>query len=150
MKAAAEASNRHDRPQVLTIFDWFIRPWHYFNTLPRAVAYLVAASGFYGGTLFVIGSFAGCSPAVSCKDLLRTPALLPNQRIAIPYQVYASYVAGDGLKSQYDWLVLFIFMVGTYVFTMGCSLLYVDANNAKYPQQMSAWNAGGRKGKRPR
>lgn len=65
-------------------------------------------------------------------------------------QVYASYVPGDGLKTQYDWLVLFIFMVGTYIFTMGCSLLYVDANNAEYPQQMSAYNAGGRKGKKPR
>ena len=62
----------------------------------------------------------------------------------------ASYTAGDGLKTQYDWLVLFIFMVGTYVFTVGCSLLYVDANNAEYPQQVSTWNANGRQGKRPR
>ncbi len=65
-------------------------------------------------------------------------------------QVYASYVGGDGLKSQYDWLVLFIFMIGTYVFTVGCTLLYVDANNAEYPGQMAAWKANGRQGKRPR
>ena len=65
-------------------------------------------------------------------------------------QVYASYVAGDGLETQYDWLVLFIFMVGTYVFTMGCALLYVDANNAQYPGQMAAWTANGRQGKKPR
>lgn len=65
MKAGAEQGSRHDRPQILKIFDWFLRPWHYFNTKPRAVAYLIACSGFYGGALFVIGSFAGCSPAVS-------------------------------------------------------------------------------------
>ena len=56
--------NKRERAGLLRIFDWFIRPWHYFDTIPRAVAYLIAASGFYGGTLFVIGSFAGCSPAV--------------------------------------------------------------------------------------
>ena len=65
-------------------------------------------------------------------------------------QVVASYDAGDGLKTQYDWLVLFIFMVGTYVFTVGCSLLYVDANNADYPQLVSTWNANGKHGRRPR
>ena len=65
-------------------------------------------------------------------------------------QVAASFVAGDGLKTQYDWLVLFIFMLGTYFFTVGCTLLYVDANNADYPAQMAAWNASGRQGKRPR
>ena len=56
--------NKRERTGLLRIFDWIIRPWHYFDTKPRAVAYLVAASGFYGGILFVIGSFAGCSPAV--------------------------------------------------------------------------------------
>ncbi len=56
--------NKRERTGFLRAFDWIIRPWHYFNTIPRAVAYLIAASGFYGGSLFVIGSFAGCSPAV--------------------------------------------------------------------------------------
>lgn len=94
-------------------------------------------------------------------------------------QVANSYVGGDGLKTQYDWLVLFIFMVGTYVFTVGCTLLYVgctlllrgcspggagavcsevhvcgcryvDANNAGYPGAMAAWTANGRLGKKPR
>ena len=57
--------NKRERTGLLRVFDWFIRPWHYFDTIPRGVAYLIAASGFYGGALFVIGSFAGCSPAVS-------------------------------------------------------------------------------------
>lgn len=65
-------------------------------------------------------------------------------------QVANSYVGGDGLKTQYDWVVLFIFMVGTYVFTVGCTLLYVDANNAEYPGAMAAWTANGRLGKKPR
>ena len=65
-------------------------------------------------------------------------------------QVANSYTGPDGLKTQYDWLVLFIFMVGTYIFTVGCSLLYVDANNAAYPGAMAAWKANGRLGKRPR
>lgn len=56
--------NKRERTGFLLAFDWIIRPWHYFNTIPRAVAYLIAASGFYGGILFVVGSFAGCSPAV--------------------------------------------------------------------------------------
>ena len=144
---------RHEKPVALRMFDWFVRPWHYFNTIPRAVAYLIAASGFYGGALFVIGSFAGCSPAVRLTmHMLLFGASPPrdSRSLSVVPQVYASYSPGDGLKTQYDWLVLFIFMVGTYVFTMGCSLLYVDANNAHYPQQMAAYNAGGRKGKRPR
>ncbi len=57
-------NNKRERTGFLRAFDWIIRPWHYFNTIPRAVAYLIAGSGFYGGALFVIGSFAGCSPAV--------------------------------------------------------------------------------------
>ena len=65
-------------------------------------------------------------------------------------QVANSYVGGDGLKTQYDWLVLFIFMVGTYVFTVGCTLLYVDANNAEYPGATAVWKASGRLGKKPR
>lgn len=56
--------NKRERTGVVLAFDWLLRPWHYFNTIPRAVAYLIAGSGFYGGSLFVIGSFAGCSPAV--------------------------------------------------------------------------------------
>ena len=76
---------------------------------------------------------------------LRLPTILQTYM-----QVYASFVGGDGLKSQYDWLVLFIFMIGTYVFTMGCTLLYVDANNTEYPGKMTAWKASGRQGKRPR
>ncbi|KAL3156689.1 hypothetical protein ABBQ38_000965 [Trebouxia sp. C0009 RCD-2024] len=124
---APVSSNKRERSGCLLAFDWILRPWHYFNTIPRAVAYLVAGSGFYGGILFVIGSFAGCSPAVA-----------------------NSYTGPDGLKTQYDWLVLFIFMVGTYVFTVGCSLLYVDANNAAYPHAMATWKATGRLGKRPR
>ncbi|KAL3132451.1 hypothetical protein ABBQ32_009005 [Trebouxia sp. C0010 RCD-2024] len=124
---APVSSNKRERSGCLLAFDWILRPWHYFNTIPRAVAYLVAGSGFYGGILFVIGSFAGCSPAVA-----------------------NSYTGADGLKTQYDWLVLFIFMVGTYVFTVGCSLLYVDANNAAYPHAVAAWKATGRLGKRPK
>ena len=65
-------------------------------------------------------------------------------------QVANSFVGGDGLRTQYDWLVLFIFMLGTYFFTVGCTLLFVDANNANYPAQMAAWNANRRQGKRPR
>ncbi|KAA6428279.1 MAG: hypothetical protein FRX49_01875 [Trebouxia sp. A1-2] len=121
------SSNKRERTGFLRAFDWIIRPWHYFNTIPRAVAYLIAGSGFYGGALFVIGSFAGCSPAVA-----------------------NSFVGGDGLRSQYDWLVLFIFMLGTYFFTVGCTLLFVDACNTNYPAQMAAWNANRRQGKRPR
>lgn len=56
--------NKRERTGCLLAFDWMIRPWHYFDTKPRAVAYVCAGSGFYGGILFVIGSFAGCSPAV--------------------------------------------------------------------------------------
>lgn len=62
---APVSSNKRERSGCLLAFDWILRPWHYFNTIPRAVAYLVAGSGFYGGILFVIGSFAGCSPAVN-------------------------------------------------------------------------------------
>ena len=65
-------------------------------------------------------------------------------------QVANSFVGGDGLRTQYDWLVLFIFMLGTYFFTVGCTLLFVDANNAHYPAQMAAWSANRRQGKRPR
>ena len=61
---AGTGVNKRERTGLLRIFDWIIRPWHYFDTIPRAVAYLIAASGFYGGILFVVGSFAGCSPAV--------------------------------------------------------------------------------------
>ena len=56
--------NKRERTGCLLAFDWIIRPWHYFDTKPRAVAYVCAGSGFYGGILFVVGSFAGCSPAV--------------------------------------------------------------------------------------
>ncbi len=149
--------NKRERTGFLRAFDWVIRPWHYFNTIPRAVAYLIAGSGFYGGALFVIGSFAGCSPAVrvglavgvrSTRSLPGVTCLLLKCSAAA--QVANSFVGGDGLRSQYDWLVLFIFMLGTYFFTVGCSLLFVDANNATYPAQMAAWNANRRQGKRPR
>ena len=63
-KTAAVNENKRERTGLLLALDWFVQPWHYFNTIPRAVAYLIAASGFYGGILFVIGSFSGCSPAV--------------------------------------------------------------------------------------
>ena len=72
-KGAAKAGNgvnKRERTGLLRNFDWIIRPWHYFDTIPRAVAYLIAASGFYGGILFVIGSFAGCSPAVGFHHAL--------------------------------------------------------------------------------
>ena len=72
-KNTAAQWNKRERTGCLRAFDWIVRPWHYFNTIPRAVAYLIAASGFYGGILFVIGSFAGCSPAVRPRY---TPQLL--------------------------------------------------------------------------
>lgn len=61
--------NKWERTGCLLAFDWIIRPWHFFDTKPRAVAYVCAGSGFYGGILFVIGSFAGCSPAVILRVL---------------------------------------------------------------------------------
>ncbi len=154
-------SNKRERTGFLRAFDWIIRPWHYFNTIPRAVAYLIAGSGFYGGALFVIGSFAGCSPAVRVGLAFGVSSVLLHSFPTCSYaclllkcsaatQVANSFVGGDGLRTQYDWLVLFIFMLGTYFFTVGCSLLFVDANNATYPAQMAAWNANRRQGKRPR
>lgn len=66
-KKTLATEDKWERKGCLLAFDWIIRPWHYFDTKPRAVAYVCAGSGFYGGILFVIGSFAGCSPAViSC------------------------------------------------------------------------------------
>ena len=151
-------ANKRERTGCLLAFDWIIRPWHYFDTKPRAVAYVCAGSGFYGGILFVIGSFAGCSPAVkppcaaeSSRVLCSRQVLRASLEEGLAYlQVANSHNGGDGLKTQYDWLVLFIFMVGTYVFTVGCTLLYVDANNAEYPGAMAGWKANGRQGKKPR
>ena len=67
--------NKRERSGCLLAFDWILRPWHYFNTIPRAVAYVCAGSGFYGGILFVVGSFAGCSPAVNMSCAVATQRL---------------------------------------------------------------------------
>jgi hypothetical protein len=91
------------------------------------VSWLVAGGAFFGGTLFVIGSFCGIAP-----------------------QIYNTAVPKTGLTNAYAWLVLFTFFVGTYFFTMGCALLYVESCNADYPDKMAAWQARGCKGPKPK
>ena len=51
--------------QLLRRLQWAYKPYAYFDTTARAVSWLVAGGAFFGGTLFIIGSFCGIAPKVS-------------------------------------------------------------------------------------
>mmetsp|Transcript_14589 Transcript_14589/g.44097 ORF Transcript_14589/g.44097 Transcript_14589/m.44097 type:complete len:370 (+) Transcript_14589:270-1379(+) len=98
--------------------DWLIRFWRYFDSRLSGIRYIIAGCSFYGGILFMIGSFAQAVPKVADNI--------------------------TGTFDAYGWLVIIPFFVGTYVFTTGCFLLSVEAINREYPDEVIAWKAGRR------
>jgi hypothetical protein len=98
--------------------DWLIRSWRYFDSRLSAVRYLIAACAFYGGICFLIGAVCAAVPAI--------------------VDVYT------GGWQTYAWTVTFTFFVGSYLFTLGCFLLSVEAINRDYPVELAQWKAGQR------
>lgn len=57
----------------LLYFDWLFRFWIYFDSPAHLISWYAAAGFFFGGALFIIGSFTSVAPAVrhwpSCRNL---------------------------------------------------------------------------------
>lgn len=121
------AMPRHDPVHVdpfyqhmpsLAGMDWLIRFWSYFDSRLSAVRWLIAGSAFFGGICFLIGAICGTIPGI-----------------------VDSYTGGF---QTYAWTVTFTFFVGSYLFTMGCFLLSVEAMNRDFPVELAQWKAGQR------
>ena len=65
-------------------------------------------------------------------------------------QVHASITPGSGLRTRYDWLVLFLSMLGSKWFAVACFALFFSANNPCYLSQVEAWKRQGQLGPKPR
>ena len=48
----------------LLYFDWLFRFWIYFDSPAHLISWYAAAGFFFGGALFIIGSFTSVAPAV--------------------------------------------------------------------------------------
>ena len=48
----------------LLYFDWLFRFWIYFDSPAHLISWYAAAGFFFGGALFIIGSFSSVAPAV--------------------------------------------------------------------------------------
>lgn len=109
----------YKKTPMLAGMDWLIRPWRYFDSRLSGIRYLIAASSFYGGILFMIGTFSSVIPKVVDNST-------------------------GSFDCAYAWLVIFTFFIGTYVFTLGCFLLSVEAINREFPTEMAAYKDGQR------
>ena len=126
-----------------------------------------AAGAFWGATLFVIGSFADIVPSVSlatagdqlaaCHEHQSWIARAINCKRGCGLhvtklsllQVHNSLVPSTGLHDSEAVLVLLLFCVGTYLFTLSCVLLYVVENNHGYTEAVHSWKLEGRTRRRP-
>ncbi|EIE23544.1 hypothetical protein COCSUDRAFT_53379 [Coccomyxa subellipsoidea C-169] len=97
----------------LILVDALLKPAKYHKTTPSAVDWWIAGAAFFGGTCFVIGSFSGSS------------------------QLEVKPKAG--LTSAYTWLVYVTFCLGSYLFTLGCFLITVAAQNERFQENYSSW-----------
>ncbi|BDA47452.1 hypothetical protein COCOBI_10-3000 [Coccomyxa sp. Obi] len=97
----------------LIIFDALFHPSKYHKTTQLAVDWWIAGAALFGGACFIVGGFSGSS------QLEVTPKA--------------------GLTSAYNWLVYVTFCFGSYLFTLGCFLITVAAQNQGFQERCLLW-----------
>ncbi len=123
----------------------------------RVTAYSSAAGCIYGSS-----AGFGCSLCSLCSCGVLTRKLVfhilsmglyvtaKHSDWSLCWQVSAKFNAGDGLQTNYDWLVVFRSSMGSNFFGVGCAATFVLGNNPDYAQQLAAREAHGQQGKKPR
>ncbi|KAK9902002.1 hypothetical protein WJX75_000875 [Coccomyxa subellipsoidea] len=111
----------------LLYFDWMIRFWIYFDTPAHWISWYACVGFYFGGILFIIGSFAGISPAI-----------------------YNQSVVGNCMGDVFDWLVTFCYLFGNALWFVATSFQIIESLNPGYDQRVAEWEAEGRNGPKPK
>ncbi|KAK9793706.1 hypothetical protein WJX73_002301 [Symbiochloris irregularis] len=106
---------RHCR--CLLYWDWLLRFWTYFDTVPNGVAWLSCAGFYFGEGCYVIGSFAA-------DDRSRI--------IDVP---------GNCMQDRYDWLVTFMYFLGDVCWLPAVVCLTLEAINRDYQDRVDKWTS---------
>ncbi|KAK9818817.1 hypothetical protein WJX74_005260 [Apatococcus lobatus] len=107
-------------------FDWLIRFWIYFDTVPHAVAWLSCAGFVFGELLYVVGSLA---------------ADAKNAVVNVPRNC---------MSDLYDWLYTFTYFLGDVLWLPSVVCMLLEAMNSDFEQRYEDWFLGGQKTPSPR
>lgn len=114
----------------LLYWDWALRFWRYFDTIPHFIAWYSCAGFYFGALFFIIGSFALADTKTVASEI------------------------GDGfgncMHDAYDWLVVFPYLVGNVLWQPAVLFQVFEAMNHDYEGKYEEWFLGGMVGKRPR
>ncbi|KAK9863525.1 hypothetical protein WJX84_001657 [Apatococcus fuscideae] len=110
----------------LLYFDWLIRVWKYFDTIPHAVAWLSCAGFVFGELLYIVGSFA----ADAKQEVVNRP--------------------GNCMGDSYDWLYTYTYFLGDVLWLPSVVCMLLEAMNQDFEEKYEEWFLKGAKGSSPR